>query len=214
MPPGLSRVSDAPSLARSRQRSAVYRPGGVGRGGETPVRLTLASIADPPWAETVRGGIPGSSAGASRLPPSAATGIGSLSDGLDQDDRIIGLDPDDVAVDRCLPNAPGGAGRSPLDHAERGLKGTVVMDGNWHDHPSMPPIPRLRHAELRRAKHPRTKRFPATTHVVGGPPVCCGTAASPGDASRAQHDGHGIGGRGRSCPQGGRCGGRWCVCAP
>src|SRR3982074_3165499 len=32
----------SPSSARSRQRSAVYRIGDVGRGGATPVRLTLA----------------------------------------------------------------------------------------------------------------------------------------------------------------------------
>src|SRR5205823_14681110 len=35
----------SPSSARSRQRSAVYRIGGVGRGGTTPVRLTLAGVA-------------------------------------------------------------------------------------------------------------------------------------------------------------------------
>src|ERR1035437_1588496 len=38
-------MSGSPSSARSRQRSAVYLIGGVGRGGATPVRLPLAGVA-------------------------------------------------------------------------------------------------------------------------------------------------------------------------
>lgn len=52
---------------------------------------------------------------------------------LDQYDRMIGLDLDDVAVDGCLTKAPGGgevAGRSPVDRGKQGLKRSVLTDGN------------------------------------------------------------------------------------
>ena len=49
-----------------------------------------------------------------------------------QDDRMIGLDLDDVAVDGCIAKAPCGgakAGRSPVDRGNQGLKRSLVTDG-------------------------------------------------------------------------------------
>ena len=45
---------------------------------------------------------------------------------------MIGLDPEDVAVDGCLTKAPRGgevAGRSPVDRGNQGLKRSVATDG-------------------------------------------------------------------------------------
>lgn len=52
---------------------------------------------------------------------------------LEQYDRMIGLDLDDLAVDGCITKAPGGgekAGRSPVDRGKQGLKRSVVTDGS------------------------------------------------------------------------------------
>lgn len=51
---------------------------------------------------------------------------------VEQYDRIIGLDLDDVAVDGCLTKAPCGgekAGRSPVDRGKLGLKRSTLSDG-------------------------------------------------------------------------------------
>ncbi len=51
---------------------------------------------------------------------------------VEQDDRMIGLDLDDVAVDGCITKAPCGgekAGRSPVDWGKRGLKRSTLTDG-------------------------------------------------------------------------------------
>jgi len=73
---------------------------------------------------------------------------------LQQYDRLIGLDLDDLAVDGCITKAPGGgakAGRSPVDRGKQGLKRSVVTDGsgiplhvvaagaNRHDAPLLAP---------------------------------------------------------------------------
>ena len=50
---------------------------------------------------------------------------------LEQDDRMIGLDLADVAVDGCITKAPGGgecAGRSAVDRGKHGLKRSTVTD--------------------------------------------------------------------------------------
>jgi hypothetical protein len=69
-------------------------------------------------------------------------------------DRIIGLDPDDLAVDGCITKAPSGgevAGRSPVDRGKQGTKRSVASDGggiplnlvaaraNDHDSPLLEP---------------------------------------------------------------------------
>jgi len=51
---------------------------------------------------------------------------------VEQYDRMIGLDLDDVAVDGCITKAPGGgekAGRSPVDRGKQGLKRSALTDG-------------------------------------------------------------------------------------
>jgi transposase len=51
---------------------------------------------------------------------------------VEQYDRMIGLDLDDVAVDGCLTKAPCGgekAGRSPVDRGKLGLKRSTLSDG-------------------------------------------------------------------------------------
>ncbi len=73
---------------------------------------------------------------------------------LQQYDRMIGLDLDDLSVDGCITKAPGGgekAGRSPVDRGKQGLKRSVVTDGagvplhiisagaNRHDSPLLAP---------------------------------------------------------------------------
>lgn len=73
---------------------------------------------------------------------------------LAQDDRLIGLELADLAVDGCVTKAPGGgerAGRSPVDRGKRGLKRSVVTDAagvplhlvaagaNRHDAPLLGP---------------------------------------------------------------------------
>jgi transposase len=50
---------------------------------------------------------------------------------LVQDDRMIGLELADVAVDGCITKAPGGgevAGRSPVDRGKQGRKRSVLTD--------------------------------------------------------------------------------------
>jgi len=69
-------------------------------------------------------------------------------------DRMIGLELDDLAVDGCITQAPGGgeaAGRSPVDRGKQGLKRSVVTEGtgiplhvvsagaNRHDSPLLAP---------------------------------------------------------------------------
>ena len=49
----------------------------------------------------------------------------------DSYDRIIGLEPHDIAVDCCITKAPCGgerAGRSPVDRGKRGIKRSVAVD--------------------------------------------------------------------------------------
>jgi len=51
---------------------------------------------------------------------------------LVQDDRMIGIDLDDVVVDGCITKAPCGgekAGRSPVDRGKQGLKRSTLSDG-------------------------------------------------------------------------------------
>ncbi len=69
-------------------------------------------------------------------------------------DRLIGLEPSEVAVDCCITKSPCGgekAGRSPVDRGKGGLKRSVVVDGrgiplgtitapaNRHDSPLLAP---------------------------------------------------------------------------
>lgn len=52
---------------------------------------------------------------------------------LDADDRMVGLELSDVAVDGCITKAPCGgetAGRSPVDRGKHGLKRSTVVDAN------------------------------------------------------------------------------------
>lgn len=52
---------------------------------------------------------------------------------LDNYDRIVGLELDDVCVDGCIVKAPCGgeiAGRSPVDRGKQGTKRSVMTDGN------------------------------------------------------------------------------------
>jgi len=73
---------------------------------------------------------------------------------VEQYDRMIGLDLNDVAVDGCITKAPCGgekAGRSPVDRGKQGLKRSTVTDGtgiplhvvsagaNRHDGPLLAP---------------------------------------------------------------------------
>lgn len=51
---------------------------------------------------------------------------------VEQDDRMIGLDLEDLAVDGCITKAPCGgetAGRSPVDRGKLGLKRSTLSDG-------------------------------------------------------------------------------------
>ncbi len=73
---------------------------------------------------------------------------------LQQYDRLIGLDLQDLAVDGCLTKAPCGgekAGRSPVDRGKQGLKRSTAVEGrgiplhlvsagaNRHDSPLLEP---------------------------------------------------------------------------
>lgn len=73
---------------------------------------------------------------------------------VEQDDRMIGLDCADLAVDGCITKAPRGgekAGRSPVDRGTQGLKRSTVTDAvgvpvhlvsagaNRHDAPLLGP---------------------------------------------------------------------------
>jgi transposase len=73
---------------------------------------------------------------------------------LEQYDRLIGLDLEELAVDGCLTKAPCGgekAGRSPVDRGKQGLKRSTVVEGrgvpvhlvsagaNRHDAPLLEP---------------------------------------------------------------------------
>jgi hypothetical protein len=73
---------------------------------------------------------------------------------LEAYDRMIGLEPSELAVDSCITKAPCGgekAGRSPVDRGKRGLKRSVIVDGrgiplgcvtdsaNRHDSPLLAP---------------------------------------------------------------------------
>jgi transposase len=73
---------------------------------------------------------------------------------LEAYDRMIGLEPQELAVDSCITKAPCGgekAGRSPVDRGKRGIKRSVVVDGrgiplgsvsapaNRHDSPLLAP---------------------------------------------------------------------------
>src|SRR5829696_9241000 len=51
---------------------------------------------------------------------------------LEAYDRMVGLEPSELAVDSCITKAPCGgekAGRSPVDRGKRGIKRSVVVDG-------------------------------------------------------------------------------------
>jgi transposase len=73
---------------------------------------------------------------------------------LEAYDRMVGLEPSELAVDSCITKAPCGgekAGRSPVDRGKRGIKRSVVVDGrgiplgsvsapaNHHDSPLLAP---------------------------------------------------------------------------
>jgi hypothetical protein len=73
---------------------------------------------------------------------------------LEAYDRMVGLEPSELAVDSCITKAPCGgekAGRSPVDRGKRGIKRSVVVDGkgiplgsvsapaNRHDSPLLAP---------------------------------------------------------------------------
>jgi hypothetical protein len=73
---------------------------------------------------------------------------------LEAYDRMVGLEPAELAVDSCITKAPCGgekAGRSPVDRGKRGIKRSVVVDGrgiplgsvsapaNHHDSPLLAP---------------------------------------------------------------------------
>ena len=73
---------------------------------------------------------------------------------LEAYDRMVGLEPSELAVDSCITKAPCGgekAGKSPVDRAKRGIKRSVVVDGkgiplgsvsapaNRHDSPLLAP---------------------------------------------------------------------------
>ena len=50
----------------------------------------------------------------------------------DSYDRIVGLVPEELAVDGCIANAPGGgkvAGRSPVDRGKPGYKRSLLVEG-------------------------------------------------------------------------------------
>jgi transposase len=91
-----------------------------------------------------------------RLREWAAAGVAEMLHTLvlEQYDRMIGLDLEDVSVDGCITKAPGGgekAGRSPVDRGKQGLKRSVITDGvgvplhvvsagaNRHDAPLLAP---------------------------------------------------------------------------
>jgi hypothetical protein len=74
-------------------------------------------------------------------------------------DRIVGLEPSELAVDSCITKAPCGgekAGTNPVDRGKRGIKRSVLVDGkgiplgsvsapaNRHDSPLLAPHPRRR----------------------------------------------------------------------
>jgi transposase len=51
---------------------------------------------------------------------------------LEAYDRMVGLEPSELAVDSCITKAPCGgekAGRSPVDRGKRAIKRSVVVDG-------------------------------------------------------------------------------------
>jgi hypothetical protein len=108
---------------------------------------------------------------------------------VDQYDRMIGLELDDVAVDGCITKAPGGgekAGRSPVDRGKQDLKRSILSEGagiplhdvaagaNRHDAPLLgptlaglaalgplpPKIARPPRSRLRRRRHARAARPP------------------------------------------------------
>ena len=73
---------------------------------------------------------------------------------LEAYDRMVGLEPSELAVDSCITKAPCGgekAGKSPVDRGKRGIKRSVVVDGkgiplgsvsapaNRHDSPLLAP---------------------------------------------------------------------------
>jgi transposase len=73
---------------------------------------------------------------------------------LEAYDRMVGLEPSELAVDSCSTKAPCGgekAGRSPVDRGKRGIKRSVEVDGkgiplgsvsapaNRHDSPLLAP---------------------------------------------------------------------------
>ena len=73
---------------------------------------------------------------------------------LEAYDRMVGLEPSELAVDSCITKAPCGgekAGRSPVDRGKRGIKRSVMVDGkgiplgsvsapaNRHDSPLLAP---------------------------------------------------------------------------
>lgn len=62
---------------------------------------------------------------------------------LESYDRVVGIDFEDLAADRCIVKAPCGgevAGRSPVDRGKRATKRSLLVDGNgiprctrkWH----------------------------------------------------------------------------------
>ena len=73
---------------------------------------------------------------------------------LEAYDRMVGLEPSELAIDSCITKAPCGgekAGRNPVDRGKRGIKRSVIVDGkgiplgsvsapaNRHDSPLLAP---------------------------------------------------------------------------
>ena len=81
---------------------------------------------------------------------------------LAHDDRMIGLDLDDIVVDGCITKAPCGgekAGRSPVDRGKQGLKRSTLAVACRS--PSSPPAPI--------AMTPRSWRPRWTAWIPSGP---------------------------------------------
>ncbi len=121
---------------------------------------------------------------------------------LQQDDRMIGIDLDDVVVDGCIMKAPCGgekAGRSPVDRGKQGLKRSTLADAagvplhlvsagaNRHDAPLLAPtlaglerldlLPTAITAHLDRGYDSGVTRALLASLAITGEIACKGVAA-------------------------------------